>query len=155
MVSPRFVGWSQVAQVSFTATDREVTLGPVTLNAGDDTLWVKVTQVGGESPWPWSFGLLSWRTNGGRELGTVKAYGHLEGETYQLRTGLSPVERGGQLVFEPRSYNLGWIKSSGKLWTLRFDYQSGTTTGGGAGTFAGGFVNQVGAGLELARVVFP
>jgi hypothetical protein len=141
-------------------SDLDIEIGPVTLPAGADALFVRMTQTYGESPWLFSFGLLSWRTTNGRELGTVKAYPHKEGELYRLRTGLSPVERGGSLWFTPRAYNLSWIKSGHGL-GLRFEWEAGSDGdgggggGGGVSGYAGGFVNTAGAGLELARVVFP
>ncbi|MFZ9656477.1 MAG: hypothetical protein ACO29V_12550 [Limnohabitans sp.] len=131
-----------------------MTIGTVDLAAGADTLWVRIVQQGGDSPWPYGFGLLSWQSLEGRELGTAKVYGHLEGETYRLGNGLSPVERRGLLVFEPRMYNLRWLKASGAVWNLAFEVESGVTAGAGVGGFAGGYVSQ-GLGLELARVVFP
>jgi hypothetical protein len=149
------MAWQSLGSVTVGPNDLAVQIGTVDLAAGADTLWVRVKQQGGQSPWPYGFGLLSWRTTDGRELGTAKIYGHVEGETYRLGTGLSPVVRGGVLWFEPRSYNLRWLKVSGELWTLSFEQQSGTTSGGGVSGYAGGFVSTSGAGLELARVVFP
>lgn len=157
MAEPRFIPWSPVAEVSFGPDDRVVTVGPVTLAADADTLWVRVTQLSGPSPWPYSYGLVSWISSGGRELGTAKAYGHLEGETFRLGSGLSPVDRDGLLVFEPRNYNLGWLRASGERWYLRFEQYSARSggTGGPINAIAGAFVTSVGQGLELARVVFP
>jgi hypothetical protein len=148
------MAWQSVGSVAVGPNDLRVTVGAVTLAAGADTLWVRCVQQGGQSPWPYGFGLLSWQTTEGRELGTAKVFGHLEGEVFRLGVGLSPVERGGVLVLEPRSYNLRWLRVSGEIWRLGFYVQSGTTAGGVSG-FAGGFVTTAGAGLELARVVFP
>jgi hypothetical protein len=145
-----------VGSISVGPTDLRVVIGEVLIPPGHDTLWTRVVQSGGESPWPLGFGLLSWQSQAGRELGTAKVFGHHEGEVFRLGVGLSPVERRGSLVFEPRHYNLRWIKGTGERWNLAFEASSGATGGGGgAGTYAGGFVNTAGAGLELARVVFP
>ena len=149
--------WQSVGSITVGPNDLAITVGAVTLAAGEDTLWVRATQQGGESPWPYGFGLLSWQTTEGRELGTAKVFGHTEGEVFRLGVGLSPVERTGSLVFEPRSYNLRWV-NLGHPWSLAFEAQSGQGGGGGTGgvdAFAGGFVSTAGAGLELARVVFP
>ena len=149
--------WQSVGSITVGPNDLAVTVGAVTLAAGEDTLWIRAVQQGGQSPWPYGFGLLSWQTTEGRELGTAKVFGHIEGEVFRLGVGLSPVERGGVLVFEPRSYNLRWV-NLGNPWSLAFESQSGQGQApgtGGAGTFAGGFVSTLGAGLELARVVFP
>jgi hypothetical protein len=158
MVSPRFAGFAPVGSVAVTAGTDEVSVGAVSLAPGDDSLWVRVTQQGGESPWPWSFGLLSYVTAEGRELGTAKVFGHHEGEVFHLGVGLPPVERSGQLVFRPRAYSLAWLKAGNQSWNLAFEARSGITSGGGGGgtgTFAGGFVTTAGSGLELSRVVFP
>ncbi len=44
-------------------------------------------------------------------------------------SGLQPLERTGVLTFEPRSFNLSWIKK-GTPWTLTFEAQSGTLVSG-------------------------
>jgi len=153
----RLIGWSPLGTVQIGPTSGRVAIGDVTLQPGADTLWVKVRQLGGASPWPHGFGLLSWQSASGRELGTTKVWGHTEGEVVRLGVGLQPVATTGVLCFEPRSYNLSWVKASGAVWQLQFESQSGLTGGAGGGVsgFAGGFVTAQGAGLELARVVFP
>jgi hypothetical protein len=148
------MAWQSLGSITVGPNDLAVQIGTVDLAAGADTLWVRATQQGGQSPWPYGFGLLSWRTTEGRELGTAKVFGHLEGETYRLGAGLPPVERRGVLWFEPRSYNLQWLKVSGQQWTLGFEQQSGTTAGG-AGGVTGAFATPAGLGLQLIRVVFP
>ncbi len=131
------MAWQSVGSISVGPTDRLVPVGAFNLGAGDDTLWVKITQTSGESPWPYGFGLLTWRSLEGRELGTIKVYGHNDGETYRLGVGLSPVERAGGLYFEARSYNLRWLRAAGINWDLAFEAQSGVAvpaTGGGRTT---------------------
>jgi hypothetical protein len=155
MVQSRFAGFAPVGSVTVTAGTDEVPVGAMSLAAGDDTLWVRATQQGGESPWPWGYGLLAYVTTEGRELGTAKVFGHHEGEVFRLGVGLPPVERSGQLVFRPRAYSLAWLKAGNQSWSLAFEARSGTGGGGGVSGFAGGFVTTAGAGLELARVVFP
>lgn len=125
--------WQSVGSISVGPADRLVPVGAFTLAAGDDTLWVRITQQSGDSPWPYGFGLLTWRSVEGRELGTIKVYGHPDGETYRLGVGLSPVERTGSLYFEARSYNLRWIRSAGINWSLAFEAQSGQGQAGGGG----------------------
>lgn len=152
----RLLAWQPVGSASVGPASGRIPVGDVTLAPGDDTLWVRVRQLGGESPWPYGFGLLSWQSSAGRELGTAKAWGHSEGEVIRLGVGLQPAATTGVLVFEPRSYSLSWVKASGAVWALSFESRSGLTGGAGGAVsgFAGGFVAQ-GAGLELARVVFP
>jgi len=127
------MAFTSVGSITGGPTDREVTVGNVTLDDGADSLWVRVVQQGGDSPWPYGFGLLSWQSVEGRELGTIKVYGHHDGETYRLGNGLSPVERGGVLKFEPRMYNLRWLKASGERWSLAFEAQSGVAVPSGGG----------------------
>lgn len=134
MAAPRFAGFAPIGSITVTAGTSEVAVGPVTLAAGDDTLWVRVAQQGGESPWPWGFGLLSYVTAEGRELGTAKVFGHVEGEVFRLGVGLPPVERSGQLVFRPRAYSLAWLKAGNEVWRLAFEARSGETAGGAGRT---------------------
>lgn len=143
-----------MAEVAVSFSDLRVDLGEFTIGAAADTIWVKVTQLGGDSPWPFSYGLLSWVTFDGRELGTVKVYGRNEGEVFRLSVGRQPVGWTGRFIFEPRHWNLRWVQAAGADWPLRFEAASGSS-GGGVSSFAGGFVTTAGTGLELARVVFP
>ena len=135
-----------------------VQVGAFNLNDGDDTIWVKVTSSPtGDCPWPWSYGLFTWVTTEGRELGTVKVNGVCEGEVFRLGVGLPPSIRTGMLQFEPRSYNNAWIKL-GHPWILRFEVASGTGGGGGGGQAIGAvvnsFVDTANNGLSLVRVNF-
>ena len=141
--------------------DLEVLVGPFLLEEGDDTLWVSVTQT--SSPncpvWNYSYGLLSWRSVQGHELGTVKVYGKCDGEVYKLGIGLPPSERYGDLIFTPRSYNRRWISiEDPPLWNLSFKAQSGKSSTGSVpdlpafGTRAtlGVLSDLVGAGVSYA-----
>ena len=84
-----------------------ITIGNAVMGEGHDTIWIRVTsRPTGGCPWPWSYGLLTWVTEFGRELGTVKVNGVCEGEIFRLGVGLPPSVRTGTLQFEPRSYNL-------------------------------------------------
>lgn len=129
MVSSLLSGFLPIGSVAVSAGTQEVSVGSVTLGPGADTLWVKVTQQNGQSPWPWGFGLLSFVTAQGRELGTAKIYGNTDGEVFRLGIGLPPVERTGILVFRPRSYSLAWLRAGNATWTLAFEARSGTTAG--------------------------
>ena len=96
-------------------------LGDFSIGPDHDTIWVKVVSGSpGDCPWPWSYGLFTWITSEGRELGTVKINGVCEGEIFRLGVGLSPSERTGRLQFNARSYNLAWIKN-GNPWPLSFE----------------------------------
>ena len=116
--------FSLIAEKTFTPDDLVEAIGNFSLEPEDDVLWVRITQLNGEKTSPWSYGILSWRTAQGNELGSIKAYGNPESEVYTLRTGRSPSERDGVITFKPRSFNLGWIKE-GFPWPLRFEAASG------------------------------
>ena len=125
--------WDDVGGVEVGPQDQEVLVGPFLLNEGDDTLWVRVTQ--NSTPdcpvWNYSYGLLSWRSVQGHELGTVKVYGKCEGEVFKLGIGLPPSERYGDLIFTPRAYNRRWIAiDDPPLWRLSFEAQSGKSSAG-------------------------
>ena len=116
---------------TITANDYVLDLGPVTLGADDDTLWVKVRQEAPVEPWPFSYGLLYFETLDGRTLGTTKAYAHPLGEFYRLGIGRPPLERSGRLYWDSRHYNLGWVKAKDPpSWTLSFQWESGQSSVG-------------------------
>ena len=112
-------------------------IGSVSLEPGEDTIWVRITQNQATGPWPWSYGILGWKSAFGYELGTTKAFAEPEGAVQRLGVGLQPVERTGVLTFEPRSFNLSWIKK-GNPWSLTFEAQTGVqvAAGGGSVTFS-------------------
>lgn len=149
------MAWTSVGQHSFLPTDRAVQIGAFNLAPGQDTVWVRITQLNEPAFWPWSYGILSWRSSLGLELGSVKAYSSQLGEVFRLGVGLPPLDWTGSIWFEPRGYNLGWLKA-GFPWELSFEAQAGTsiTPEAGAG-ISGSFVTSAGVGLELVRVVFP
>ena len=123
----KFAGWQRIGEHTFTPDDLVVVIGGFSLADPDhDTVWVRVTSLTPPTPWPWSYGILGWKTTAGYELGSVKAYSEQLGEVFRLGVGLPPSVRDGQLTFQPRGYNLQWIKR-GYSWTLVFEAQSGTT----------------------------
>ena len=155
-MSVRFQDWTTVGTKTFTPDDLETVIGPFVMDQDADTLWVRITQLNGLSNSPWSYGILSWKTTSGFELGSVKAYGETESEVFRLGIGRPPSERSGQLTFEPRGFNLGWIKN-GYPWQLKFECSSGTTSGGGGSSVRGvvnSFVDTADNGLSLVRVDF-
>ena len=113
---------------TFTPEDLEVVLGTFSMEPEDDCIWFRITQ-DNPDPWPWSYGIIGWRTSFGYELGSTKCYSNIYGEVTKLSSGLSPLERTGVLTFEPRSFNLAWIKK-GTPWTLTFEAQSGSLVSG-------------------------
>jgi len=154
--APRFTQSYGVTVVPESPSPVEV--GTFDLGESHDTIWIKVTSApSGGCPWPWTYGLLTWISTEGRELGTVKINGVCEGEVFRLGVGRSPLVRSGMLQFEPRSYNLAWIKL-GHPWTLTFEVSSGVTNSGGGGQTVGAvvnsFVDAADNGLSLVRVDF-
>ena len=157
-MSLRFQDWTTVGTKTFTPDDLETVIGPFVMDQDADTLWVRITQLNGLTNSPWSYGILSWKSSNGFELGSVKAYGETESEVFRLGVGRPPYERSGQLTFEPRSFNLGWVRN-GYPWQLKFECSSGVTSGGGGGSSLRGvvnsFVDSSDSGLSLVRVNFP
>jgi hypothetical protein len=140
---------------TFTPEDDLVVIGSFVLDENADTLWVEITQDQVTGPWPWSYGILGFRSPLGYELGTVKAFSKPEGVVQRLGVGRVPLERSGVITFQPRSFNLAWIRR-GNPWTLSFAAESGVTAGSGVGVVSNSFVNAAdGNGLPLTRITFP
>ena len=110
----------------------DVVVGAFALEENHDTIWVRVTQLNSDGPWPFSYGILSWKSAEGYELGSVKCYGSTESEVFRLGVGRPPLLRSGSLTFEPRSFNLAWVKT-GYPWTLKFEAASGQSSNGQSG----------------------
>lgn len=128
--------WTPVGSVSVGPQDREVLVGSFSLEDGDDTLFLRVTQTSPDTPWNYSFGLVTFRTSVGQELGSTKVFGSVYGESYRLGIGLPPLERSGGIYFTPRSYNRQWISAaSPPTWGLELEAQSGSSAGGGGPVF--------------------
>ena len=104
------MSWQSVGERTFVPGDRVVIVGDFSLAPDHDTVWVRITSLSPPTPWPWSYGILGWRSSDGYELGSVKAYSEQLGEVFRLGVGLSPLQRDGQFTFEPRAYNLAWIQ---------------------------------------------
>jgi hypothetical protein len=118
--------WTLIAEKTFTPSDFNEVIGGFSLAEGDDVLWVRITQLSGDGTNPWSYGILGWKSSDGYELGSCKAYGTTESEVFRLGVGRTPSVRDGSVTFEPRGFNLGWIRA-GWPWPLRFEAQSGSS----------------------------
>jgi len=154
---PRFLGWQDLGTKTVTPDSTDLVIGGFSLAEGDTHIWVRMRSLSPPDPWPWSYGILGWKTSEGYELGSVKAYSALDSEVFRLGNGLPPVVRTGVITFEPRSFNLAWIKK-GNPWTLKFEAQSGNLqpVGLGGGAVSNSFVSSTdGAGLTLVQVTFP
>ncbi len=140
---------------TFVPGDDLVVIGSFTLDENANTLWVEITQDQVTGPWPWSYGILGFRSAFGYELGTVKAFSKPEGVIQRLGVGRTPLERSGVITFQPRSFNLAWIRR-GNPWTLTFAAESGVTANSGVNVVSNSFVNAAdGNGLPLTRITFP
>ena len=120
--------WTDLGARTVGPNDLRVVVGSFSIGETDDTIWVEVQRTGPSGPWPWSYGILSWQTNFGLELGSTKVYTASAGEVYRLGVGRAPRSRTGSIVYEPRSFNLAWVKNGNPL-TLAFFAASGVTTG--------------------------
>ena len=126
------VDWTDLGARTVGPSDLRVVVGSFSIGETDDTIWVEVQRTGPSGPWPWSYGILSWQTSFGLELGSVKAYTASEGEIFRLGVGRAPRSRTGSIVYEPRSFNLAWVKNGYPL-TLAFSAASGVTTAAATG----------------------
>ena len=130
--------WTDLGARTVGPNDLRVVVGSFSIGETDDTIWMEVQRTGPSGPWPWSYGILSWQTSFGLELGSVKAYTASEGEIFRLGVGRPPRSRTGSVIYEPRSFNLAWVQKGYPL-TLAFAATSGVTkgaaTGGGAVAF--------------------
>ena len=127
--------WQTIGQFTVTPGSTRVDVGVFDIDPGDDCLWINLQRIGGDDSWPWSYGIIGWRTPFGYELGSVKAYTELVGQVSRLSVGCLPRSTIGMLTYEPRSYNLAWIKKGYPL-TLEMSVSSGASVGAGvpAGT---------------------
>ena len=151
----RFTDWSVVGTRTFTPDDLNEVVGSFVMDQDADTLWTRITLLSPATPWPWSYGILGFKTSNGYELGSVKAYPEVDSEVFRLGVGRPPSERSGLLTFEPRSFNLAWIRN-GYPMSLKFECASGVT-GGGSGdpVVVNSFVRSTdGTGLQLVQVDF-
>jgi len=153
--SVRFQDWSSVGTRTFTPDDLTEVVGSFVMGENHDTLWTRITLLSPAEPWPWSYGILGFRTSNGYELGSIKAYPEVDSEVFKLGIGRPPYERSGELTFEPRSFNLAWIRNGYPL-TLKFECASGTTGGGSGGIdVVNSFVRASdGSGLRLVQIDF-
>ena len=155
MASPRFNAWVPLGTHTFVPTDKEVTISQFDLGLGEDTVWVRITQLNDPADWPFAYGILKWVSASGASLGSVKAFPNRSGEIFRLGVGLSPSDLSGSITFAPRGYNLGWLKA-GFPWELKFEATAATTASEFASGVTGSFVDSLSqTGLELVRVVFP
>ena len=125
------MSWAEVGSVNVGPQDREVLVGSFSMEPDEDTIWFRITQTSPSDVWKYSYGLLTWRTSFGQELGTEKVYGDTKSEVFRLGVGLPPLERTGNVYFTPRAWNRNWISiDDPPRWGLSFEAQSGFASSG-------------------------
>jgi hypothetical protein len=103
------MSWAVIGSASFSPGTEEQTVGSVTVpEAGG--LAVKV-RLASSVPFQFGYCLLSYRSAFGRELGTIRVWPREESTVYRLGDGLSVLDTSGDLVLEPRSWNLRWVEA--------------------------------------------
>ena len=120
--------WTDLGVRTVGPDDLVVVVGSFSIGETDDTIWIEVQRTNPDGPWPWSYGILSWQTNFGAEFGSTKAYTSEAGEVFRLGVGRKPRSRVGSIIYEPRSFNLAWVKEGYSL-TLAFSATSGVAAG--------------------------
>ena len=123
------MSWALVGSVDVGPLDRTVEVGSFSMQPDEDTIWLRITQTSPKDVWNYSYGLLTWKTSFGQELGTVKVYGDTDSQVFSLGVGLPPLERDGVLYFTARAYNRRWIAiDNPPIWSLEFEAQSGNSS---------------------------
>lgn len=117
-----------LGEITVGPNDLRVVVGSFSLQEGDDTLWIEIQRLNPDGPWPFSYGILSWESDFGLELGSCKAYTALPGEVFRLGVGRTPRSRSGSVIYQPRSFNLAWVRNGNPL-TLSFAAVSGNSSG--------------------------
>ena len=144
-----------LGQITFTASDTDQYLGPITLGEGDDTIWLDVTQVSPTENWRYAFCLVSFVTDEGAELGTTRVYGNQSGEVFRLGVRRPPLLRTGRIRVFARHYNLAWLNAKNAPdWVLSFQWEAGKTSSTpadpGLTATLGVLADLVGAGVSYA-----
>jgi hypothetical protein len=118
------MAWSTVGTVSISPTTDQALVGPVEVPATGG-LRVRVQQLG-LTPFQWGFGLLSFQSSNGLELGTIKVYPRSISSSYLLGAGMTVDDTSGTLIFEPRTWNLKWVQAGFSLSVVVLAYLAGT-----------------------------
>ncbi len=122
MTTPPGLNWVFLGQITVSPNDDKVVLpNPFTLGLDHNVILVGTKGPELECPWPFSFGLLSFRIDDSYLFGTAKVFAKPTFEVYSLNSGLPPVERTGRFEYRPRSFNLGWVSQS-PIQTLTLDF---------------------------------
>jgi hypothetical protein len=103
------MAWQLVGRVTVGPSDDLVEVGPIEVpTAGGFEFSVRQVEPTG---FRWGNGLVSFISSQGRELGTVQVWPKLERESYYMGQNLTVIDNSGVLVFEPRLWNLRWVRA--------------------------------------------
>lgn len=112
------MAWRRIGQVTVTPETEEAVIGPVEV-AGEGGIEVRVRELTPYRGFRFGYGLLSFVSPLGRELGSIKVHPKQSSEDYRLGAGLTCQSRYGNLTFSPRAWNLRWVRA-GFPWTVEF-----------------------------------
>jgi hypothetical protein len=143
------MAWVRVGSVTVRPETGQVVVGAIEVPP-QDGIEIMVRQTSPVQGFKFAYGLVSFRSVLGLELGTIKVWAGPEWQSYKLGAGLSALYRTGALLFEPRSYNLRWVKA-GFPWALEFMADVGIELPGDR-VRAPGFVDSVDRALRLVGV---
>lgn len=108
------MAWSRIGVVSISPNTQEAVVGPIEV-PNFDGVEVRVRLLSGPYPFQFGYGLLSYRSSNGKELGTIKVWPRNEASDYLLGKGMTCQDTTGVLVFEPRTWSLRWVKAGFSL----------------------------------------
>lgn len=107
------MAWLTVGSVSISPTTDLAVVGPVEVPSTGG-LRLRIQQLV-STPFQWGFGLLSYQSSNGLELGTIQVYPRTVSTSYLLGAGMTVEDTSGQLIFEPRTWNLKWLQAGFNL----------------------------------------
>lgn len=112
------MAWTRIGSVTVRPETDEVEVGAIVVppQGGIELMIRQTSPVQG---FRFAYGIVSYRSTRGRELGSVKAWAGPDWEAFRLGENLSALDRSGVLLFRPRSINLRWVKA-GFPWSLEF-----------------------------------
>jgi hypothetical protein len=102
------MAWRSVGSVTVGPAAGPQVVGLVTVPPSGG-VEVRVKQTTASRGFRFAYGLLSFQSVFGRELGTIKVWPDPVATDYRLGAGMSAQARSGTLVFDARSYNLRWV----------------------------------------------
>jgi hypothetical protein len=143
------VAWTSVGSVTVGPLSQAIRFGQIEVPP-QGGIEMQCRQTSADQKFKFAYGLLSFESPLGRELGTVKCWPVPEWTSFKLGEGLSSLSRSGSLVFEPRSYNLRWVKE-GFPWSIAFRADIGFDLPADR-IRAPGFVDAVDVSLPLVKV---